>query len=110
MFTCGPALFLCAIKIKNKPEMKKVTVTLAFFVLACAGKSFAQTTPVKPAADTTAKSTAKKPLLASATNESAAKPKPKPKPKPAPAPKPSGGGTDYYLQIDGVQGESSDHK
>jgi len=76
--------------------MKKVTLILSFFILACAGKSFAQTkTPVKDIA------------AAPATGSNAAKPKPKPKPAPKPAPKPSSGAFDQVLKIEKIPGEST---
>ena len=87
--------------------MKKVTVILSFFTLACTGRSFAQTHPVQQATVIPAKSPVKEIAAAPATGSNAAKPKPKPKPKPAP--KPSSAKFDVYLEIDGVKGESKDN-
>ncbi len=79
--------------------MKKITLILSLFILACAGSSFAQT-QVKA---TTPKTPVKDVAATPATGPDAGKPKPKPKP----APKPSGG-RDYLLELDGVKGESKD--
>lgn len=87
--------------------MKKVTMFLSFFILACAGNSFAQTAAVKPAKAIPAIAPVKGIAVAPATGSNAAKPKPKPKPKPAP--KPSSSTHDVYLEIDGVKGEAGDN-
>lgn len=67
--------------------MKKVTVMLSLFILACAVKSTAQNGTTKPARDTTGKNT-------------------KPIAKPTPGTK----ATDYLMDFDGVKGESVDKK
>ena len=85
--------------------MKKVTMFLSFFILACAGNSFAQTAAVKPAKAIPAIAPVKGIAAAPATGSNAAKPKPKPKP----APKPSSSAHDVYLEIDGVKGEAGDN-
>jgi hypothetical protein len=92
--------FLCAIKLKKQSNMKKVTLILSFFMLACAGSSFGQT-PVKQIKATPAKAPAKAIAAVTPTGTNEAKPKPKPKPKPS-----GGGGKDYLLELDGVKGES----
>jgi len=82
--------------------MKKVTLILSFFILACAGTSFGQT-PVKKVKASTAKAPVKDIAAAPATGSTAKKPKPKPKPKP------SSGGSDYLLELAGFKGEAKEN-
>jgi len=94
--------------------MKKVTVILSMFVFACTSQSFAQnaarpaaikTKPAEPKPGEAGymKVTMKDVLVSSAKPKETAKPAPKPI---APPVKPNKASADFYLKIDGINGES----